>query len=402
MKNVLVTATTFPRWKNDPEPNFVFKLSSLLSKKGYNITVLAPHYPNAKRFEVMGNLKVYRFSYFYPVRLQKLCYEGGILENIKKSFLAKIQVPFLLVSEYFHIAKIIKKEKIDFIHAHWILSQGFIAAVIKKIYKIPCLSTAHAGDIFTIKNNFLKNLAKFAISNSSYVTANSSFTKSVILKIHDFKNIEIIPMGVNLSSFNPKNKDDKLREKYDIKNEFILFVGRLVEKKGAEYLIKAMPFVLKRLPEAKLLIVGNGPEKNKLVNLARELNMESSVIFTGSILNKDLPRFYATADVFAGPSIVTEKGDTEGLGIVFLEVIASGLCVIGTNVGGIPDIIKHNKTGILVEQKNPGQLANAIVNLLKDKNLQKRLSKNAIQHVKNTYSWNIVAEKFAKIYSKIK
>src|SRR3989338_75390 len=176
MKNVLVLATTFPRWKNDTEPNFVYTLSNLLAKKGYNITVLAPHHYKAKKFELMGNIKVYRFPYFYPLRLQKLCYEGGIIENLKKSFLAKIQVPFLLVSEYFHMARIIKKEKIGFVHAHWILPQGFIAAIIKKIYNVPFVVTAHAGDIFPIKNTVLKNLVRFSIKSSYYATANSSFT----------------------------------------------------------------------------------------------------------------------------------------------------------------------------------------------------------------------------------
>src|SRR3989338_6473945 len=182
MKNVLVLATTFPRWKNDTEPNFVYTLSNLLAKKGYNITVLAPHHYKAKKFELMGNIKVYRFPYFYPLKFQKLCYEGGILENLKKSFLAKIQVPFLLISEYFYTIKLIKKEKIDIIHAHWLLPQGFVAAIIKKLYKISFVSTAHAGDVFPINSSALKILMRFTIKNSSYVTVNSNFTKNSILK----------------------------------------------------------------------------------------------------------------------------------------------------------------------------------------------------------------------------
>ncbi len=402
MKNVLVTATTFPRWKNDTEPNFVYVLSNLLVKKGYNVIVLAPHYPNAKRFEIMGKLKVYRFPYFYPLSLQKLCYDGGVLENMKKSMLARIQAPFLLVSEYFHMIKIVKKEKINLIHAHWILPQGFLSAIVKKMYRVPFIATAHAGDIFPLRKNTLKRMARFAINNSTYATANSNFTKNSILKISDNKHIEIIPMGVDLQDFSPKNKDNKLKKKYNIKGEFILFVGRLAEKKGAEYLIRAMPSVLKKLPNSKLLIAGYGPEIDKLSSLIKELNLEDNVVFAGRVRNKDLPKFYATADVFVGPSIVTSKGDTEGLGVVFLEAIASGTNVIGSKVGGIPDIIKHNSTGILVEEKNPKQLADSIVNLLKNKTLQKKLSKNAMLHVKKAYSWDIVAEKFSKLYSKVK
>ncbi len=402
MKTALVTATTFPRWKDDTEPAFVFALSSLLAKKGYKIVVLAPHYPGAKKFEIMGQLKVYRFPYFYPTKLERLCYDGGILENMKKSFLAKVQVPFLLLSEYFHIVKIIKKEKIDFIHAHWIVPQGFLAALIRKFYKIPYITTAHAGDVFPLRKSSMKKIAAFALNNASFITANSSFTRNSILMISNSKNIEVIPMGVDLTDFNPKKKDSSIRKKYGIQNEFLLFVGRLAEKKGVEYLIKAMPDVLNKLPNAKLLIVGDGSEKEKLTNLTNELNLKNNVIFAGKIKNDDLPKLYATADVFVGPSIVTEKGDTEGLGVVFLEAIASGTCVIGTNVGGIPDIIKTNETGILVEEKNPAQLASAIIIMLKNKKLQTKLKKNALNHIKKTYSWEVVAEKFFKLYGTIK
>ncbi|MBI3026862.1 glycosyltransferase family 4 protein [Candidatus Woesearchaeota archaeon] len=402
MKKVLVTATTFPRWKNDTEPDFVFKLCQLLAEKGHKIIVLVPHSHKSKKSETMGKLKIYRFPYFYPSKLQRLCYDGGVLENLKKSFLAKIQVPFLLISEYRHIIKITKKEKIDFIHAHWIVPQGFIAALIKKTCKLPFISTAHAADVFTPKNYITKMFARFAVKNSSYVTSNSSFTKSSILQICRNAQVNVIPMGVDLSSFNPKKKNTSLKKQLGIKNKFILFVGRLVEKKGVEYLIKSMPIILSKMPKSKLVIIGDGPEKERLVNLTEELNLKSNVEFLGKLTNKDLPKFYASADVFVGPSIVTKNGDTEGLGVVFLEAIASGTCVLGSNVGGIPDIIKHKKTGILVEQKDHVALASAIINLLKNKKLQVQLAKNAISHIKNSYSWNTVAEKFDEIYRNMK
>ena len=399
-KRILVTATTFPRWEGDTEPAFVYFLSRLLAKKGHKIINLVPHHPGAKKYEERDGMKIYRLRYFFE-KHQKLCYDGGILENLKRSNLARIQVPFLFISEFLYIIKIIKKEKIDFIHAHWILPNGFIAAIVKKLYGVPFLSTAHAGDIFPLKKNILKNFARFTIKNSYYTTVNSNFTKNCILELFNTKDIELIPMGVNLKDFSPKKKDTKLRKKYGVKGNFILFVGRLAKKKGVEYLIRAMPIILKKLSESKLIIIGDGPEMKKLTGLTKSLNLEDSVVFIGKMRNKDLPKFYATADIFIGPSVITEEGDTEGLGITFLEAMASGTCVIGSNVGGIPDIIKQNKTGILVEQKNPNQLAEAAVNLLKNKKLQKKLIKNAIKHIKNTYSWDIVSSKFSRIYAKV-
>src|SRR3989338_5856854 len=131
--------------------------------------------------------------------------------------------------------------------------------------------------------------------------------------------------------------------------------------------------VIKKFPKAKLVIVGDGPEKTNLELLTKKLNLNDNIIFTVKIENKYLPQFYATADLFAGPSIVTKSGDTEGLGVVFLEALASGTCVVGNNIGGIPDIIENNKTGILVRQKDSKQLANAIIKLLSNPKLRKNL-----------------------------
>src|SRR3989344_3259914 len=114
MKNILVTATTFPRWENDPEPGFVYSLSKLLARY-YNINVLVPHFFRAKRFENSGNLNIYRFSYF-PEKFQKVCYDGGILSNMKKSFLAKIGFPFLVFFEFFNALILVKKNNINMIH----------------------------------------------------------------------------------------------------------------------------------------------------------------------------------------------------------------------------------------------------------------------------------------------
>ena len=401
-KNVLVTATTFPRWRNDTEPNFVFLLGKSLARHGHNVVVLAPHFYGSKKHEVMDNIKVYRFAYFVPYSLQKVCYNGGVLENLKRYKLAVLQLPLLFSFEFLNMIRLIKKEKIDVVHAHWILPQGFLAYLCKKLYGIPYIATAHAGDVFPLKSIFLRFLSNLAIKEAGCCTANSSFTKRKLLKISNNKDIKIIPMGVDLSVFSQKNKNKNLKKKLEIKSKFILTVGRLVEKKGVKYLILAMKDVAKRFPDSKLVVVGDGPERNGLEILAKELKLEDSIVFMGSLENRHLPEFYATADLFVGPSIVTQSGDTEGLGVVFLEALASGTCVIGSDVGGIPDIIKHNKTGLLVKQKSPRQLSNAIIRLLSDKSLRKRLAANGQKKVRSSYSWALIGKRFNELVTSIK
>lgn len=397
MKNVLVTASTFPRWDKDTIPGFVDILSRKLSKDN-NIIVLAPHYPGAKTHETFEKMEIYRFKYFFPENLQRLCYDGGILPNLKRSFLAKIQVPFFLLSQMFSMIWLVHKRNIDLVHAHWVIPQGFIAAILKKIYKIPLIITVHAGDIFPLKNKILRFFAGWAINSSDYCTVNSKATKNEILKLKNKQNISIIPMGVDLNLFSPDKKSGLLRKNLKISGPMLLSIGRLAEKKGFRYLIKAIPDVIKKFPKVKLVIIGDGPEKNKLSSIVRDLNLDDNVLFLGELRNKLLPSYYASSDVFILPSIIAQSGDTEGLGVVLLEAIASGTAVIGSNVGGIPDIIKDNITGLLVKQKDPKQIADAILRLLSDKNLRTNLSKNAQEHIRDNYSWDIVLRKFQEIY----
>src|SRR3989344_1667939 len=401
-KRILVTATTFPRWENDTEPNFVFVLSRFLAGYGHKVVALVPHFHRAKKYEVMDKVKIYRFSYFIPYKLQKLCYEGGIFGNLKRYKIAFFQLPFLFLFEFLNTTKLIKKEKINAIHAHWILPQGFIAYLCKKLYGIPYIVTAHAGDVFPLKSHFFRFFSYLTVKNSYYCTANSTFTKKELQKISGKKDIKIIPMGVDLKLFTQKNRNMDLRKKFFIKKEFILAVGRLAEKKGIKYLITAMNEVIKKFPKAKLVIVGDGPEKTNLELLTKKLNLGNNIIFTGKIENKYIPQFYATADLFVGPSIVTKSGDTEGLGVVFLEALASGTCVIGSDVGGIPDIIKHNRTGILVKQKDSKQLAEAIIKLLSNQKLRKNLAINGQKYIEQNYSWELIGKKFNELMQKIK
>ena len=109
MKTTLVLTSTFPRWKNDTTPRFVYDLSGRLAEKGYKTAVLAPHADHSEKHEKFGSLDVYRFQYFYPSSMQKLAYGAGIIPNAKSSFAAKLNIPFFLLSEYFSIKKLTRE-----------------------------------------------------------------------------------------------------------------------------------------------------------------------------------------------------------------------------------------------------------------------------------------------------
>lgn len=396
---ILVITTTFPRWNNDHVPAFVYELSMRIQDRGIDVVVLAPHYPGAKRFEIMDKMKIYRFPYFYPYKYQKLAYDGGILPNIKKSHLAKIQVPLLFLSELYYTFKIIKKENIDIVHSHWIVPNGLTGAIFGSLSGMLHITTAHAGDIFTIrKSKLFSRIARYIFKNSDKITANSKFTRDVIIQVdNSIKNkVKIIHMGVDTLRFNPKRAIG-LNYKFSA-DYIILSIGRLVDKKGIRYLIVAMREVIKIYPNTKLIIGGSGPEKERLERLSKNLGLNDNIIFAGYIKDIDLPMYYASSDIFVLPSIETKGGDTEGLGIVLLEAMASKTSLIGSDIGGITDIIIDNDNGLLTKPGSSKDIADKIITLLQDKKLRHSLSEKGLKTVNESFSWDVIIEKFINLY----
>ncbi|MCK9596042.1 glycosyltransferase [Candidatus Pacearchaeota archaeon] len=375
-KKLLVFASTFPRWKNDTLPPFVYELSKRLTEE-FDVSVLAPSFPGAKDFEVMDKMKVYRFHYFIK-RYEKLAGSGGILPTLKKNPLFFFQVPFFLLGEYLALKRAVQEIKPDVIHAHWIIPQGWIASKIKKKFDVPYVVTSHGSDIMGLKG-FL-GIKKETLENAKRITVVSDSIKKEIIKNIDssLKNkIEIIPMGIDIKLFNPNKKDLSIKKKYNINGPFLLFVGRLAPEKGIDLLINAMPQVIKNNPKTKLLIIGDGTLKNNLKEQVKNLGIEKNIIFIGWVDNKDLPRYYATADLFVCPSL------REGSPVSYVEALACGTNIL---VGDIPisrELIK--KFGGNITKHNSEDITKQIILSLR--------SKKKIKNV-NDYDWTNVKSKF--------
>ncbi len=390
--------TTFPRWQHDTTPQFVFQLSNRLGKD-YKMVVLAPHYPKSSKQEKMDLVDVRRFAYFKPESLQKLCYDGGIIPNLKKSLLAKIQLPLLLQSEFFSAKKLIGKERPSLIHAHWVLPQGLIGAFLKEKFNIPLIITIHGSDLFPLKNSFFRKLQHYALTHADIITVNSDATKKELLSRFPtlIKKVRLIPMGVDVSHFKPRavKKPEWFKD-----NKIILFVGRLSDQKGVQHLIGALPTILDKEPKAKLLIIGEGPYKQQLESVVFSSNVGHAVHFLGGLPQEDIAYYCNIADAFVLPALSTASG-TEALGLSLLEAMASGCAVIGTNIGGIPSIISHGNNGVLVEQKNQTQLTHAILGLFKNRKKSALLGKRATAFVRKNYSWETSVRSFGAVYREV-
>lgn len=397
---VFVMSSNYPRFSGDICGWFIHEISRRIAQKGYRVITLSPHTQNSVFLETMDAVKVYRFVYFFPALFEKLAYGSGILYNIRKSPIAFLNIfPFFL-SEFFWAIKIIRQNQVKIVHTHWLLPQGLIGAIIHRIIGTPHVATIHGSDVNLIKNfKLLKILCRFIVGNSDMITVNSSYMKQQLLSIapDSAEKIQIIPMGVDPEKYHDVGNPD-LNRKFE-SNRVILSVGRLIDWKGTIYLIDAMPLVLQRYPNALLLIIGSGPEMEHLVQRVHQLTLEENVTFLGVVSNEDLQAYYHAADVFVLPSI-NKSGKTEGLGVVLLEAMASGCPVIGSNVGGIPDIIRDEENGFLVPEQDPSVLAERIVRIFSDANLREKFRKNGHSRIEESYTWDTIAERFSEVYLK--
>lgn len=379
-KKLLVTASTFPRWEGDTEPRFVLDLSKELNKY-FDVTVLVPACPETKDNEIMEGIKVSRYHYFPVRRWETLCYPGAIVPRIKEKKIRVLLVPFLFIGLWYKQLKILKNY--DLVHAHWIIPQGIVQSFFHK----PYLLTGHGGDVLELNKLPFSFLKKRALDKAGAVSVVSKKLKQKLEEKYETQNIRIQSMGCDLKKFGREKRVEGYFGQEEKK--IILFVGRLVKIKGIEYLIDAMKNI-----DAQLIIVGEGPLERELKERAKEI--QEKVLFLGGKNHNELPTIYASSDIFVIPSITLEGGITEGTPTVIAEALASGLPIIGTNTGGIPQAIENKKNGFIIPDKDSVAIEEKIKILLSDDEVRQKMSNNALESSKK-YGYENIAIQFHEI-----
>lgn len=393
---VLFLTSSYPRSKEDNASVFLRYMAEALASQGITIHVVAPA-EGSGATTIEGKIAVQRFQYFFR-RFQKLAYGSGMIANLKRNPWLWLEVPFFIAGMLYAALRALHKDQIDVIHAHWIIPQGIVGAIARRLFKIPLVTTAHGADAFALRNPLTKLLKRVVINRSDAFTANTRATSQAIGTPNCMRATRIIPMGVNVDLFRA-GSSTALRQELAETQFLILFVGRLIEKKGCHDLLLALSLLNPSLlRQTKLWIVGDGDQKTSLEKQVKKLALRENVRFWGAINNQNLPDFYAAADLFVAPSTQAASGDTEGQGVVLLEAFAAQVCAIATRIGGIEEVITNGVTGLLVQPNSPQELATAIESLLNHPKLRAQLAANAFEEVTGRYSWNRIAAQFETIY----
>ncbi|HEY3327628.1 MAG TPA: glycosyltransferase, partial [Novimethylophilus sp.] len=256
----------------------------------------------------------------------------------------------------------------------------------------PMMCTSHGGDILGLNGGPLNRLKRWTIRRTQMLTIVSHAMRDQALALGIAPEaLAVIPMGVDTETMFAPRPDVRRTELA------LLFVGRLVEKKGAAYLLVALPMILARYPEVRLDIVGSGAEESSLRDLVENLGIGHAVHFHGALDNAAIPAFCLRASMLIMPSLTTVQGDQEGLGLVLVEALACECPVIASSLPAIRDVVIHQRTGWLVPERNAIAIADAVIKLLGNPGLRRNLAVEGRSHVKANFDWIGVAARYGAL-----
>ncbi len=335
-----------------------YHIAKGLANRGNDVHIIASGYRNLPKEEVQDGIRIRRV--FYPA------------------------IPVIGIAWwYIKIPFVIRKIRPDVMHC--MPTQMAIPAFLyHATNSTPYVVMGQGSDVY-LPWKFKNAIHRLVLSHAAYVLA---LTESMKQAISNFKfqisNLVVVPMGIDLNKI---KGDANLRMTSESTNKkIILFAGDLKSVKGPEYLLEAF----KKISGAKLIMVGDGPEKETLKSMA-----QGNVEFVGSVTNEAVLQYMAKADIFCMPSL------SEGMPIALLEALASGLPVVASRAGGIPDVIEDGKHGFLVPPKNVNQLAQGLQQLIDDDALRQTMSQYNKEAAKK-YSWDVIVEQLISIYAGIR
>lgn len=325
------------------------------------------------------------------IELHVISFNRGVkVEGVKYHYLKKIsgrKIDYLL--NVFEVKSFIKKIKPDLVHAHYATSYGYLA---RASGFHPFIITGWGADIFdSPKKALIKKMLMKSFKKADAISVLSEITRTEIKKMTD-KYVHLIPFGVDVDKFCPgqSSTDDVIR---------IGTIRTLTEKYGVEYLIRAFAEICKKHSNVQLEIVGDGPLRSSLEQLTIELGVKDKVLFHGYInQNSSFEQYIKilqSLDVFAILSIL----DSETFGVAAVEASACGIPVVATSVGGLPEVIEAEKTGILVSPKNVEETAKALDRLLSNKKLRVEMGKSGRAKVEKNYNWALNIQQMVNLYS---
>lgn len=403
--NVVILTHTCPRFKGDQAAAFMKGLGNSFVGAGMKTWMLAPYdtefQPDKERI-----YKLITYKYIWPDSWHLLGYSRSLANDMAVRWTSTVLAPFLIASAIVHLWRLVKREKIDVINAHWIVPNGFIGAIVSKLTGVKVVPTLPGSDVFLAQKNPVYGwMARVAAQQAAAITTNSpQLGKDLVELGADSKKLSTIIYGVDTDEIYPSTQGVAAKRKeLGVKPDelLILAVGRLVAKKGFPYVIKAMPQILKAVPKAKLVIIGDGDQRSELEALVRELDLASGVVLPGFASRDQIQILYNAADAFVLPSIRDDAGNLDDQSVALVEAMATGTPVVATNFPGYGIVIEEGKNGHLTKERDSDDIARALIDILKDPKRRQAMADRSLQLIKEKFAWPAIAKQYRALFEKI-
>lgn len=385
---VLHPTTTFPRHPDDHWGPFVLDLCNAIAERGVDVEVLASNGPDAGPIDAACDIT--RFDYFLGRRFQTLMTPPGLIPNLKNRPWRAVQLPFF----YWALGDQIRKRSsdADLVHAHWLIPTGFAAV---RNSDAPVVATVWGAEYHVSPGSLMGRLVRRAQDRVDHLVAVSSYLRERGIERFgaDPEEITVIPNAVDADRFRP-DREGAIRERFGIAPEkrLVVTVRRLVPEKRVSDLVRAAA----SFPEdAVVVVVGDGPQRGSLEELASREGVEDRVVFTGYLPHEEIPDVLAAADVFA---LTTEQ---EGMATALLEAMACGAVPVATDAVGNDEVIEDEVSGRLYPPGDVGALADAVREVLGDEEDRSGLAEAARERILANFSYDVVAEQYVDIYERL-
>lgn len=343
------------------------------------------------------SIHTHKWALFYQskgIDVKVYTFKDHYSENNAKQVPTEI-LPKVLPGKASYIAaapalkKLLKEWNPDILHSHFISSYGLLGAIVD--YKVHFVSV-WGKDIFDFpkKNKLNEKLVRFTLSKATAICSTSHIMAKET-NLYTNRPVYVTPFGVDLGIFHPAQEDTEFTDKIIVGT-----VKALEDKYGIADLVKGFALFNKEYPNSELLITGDGPQRKEYEQLATDLGISDVTTFTGKVPNTEVPNIIRKMSIFAVPS--TE--DSESFGVAAVEAMACGVPVVVSNVGGLPEVVVKDVTGIVTDKESPDQLAAAFKKLARNNEMRMKMGEAGVAHVKNHYSWIDNANYMLTLYEK--
>ena len=393
---VLYLVTAYPRDPGDVITPWLVELIRRLDRKGVDVEVLAPSYRGLGT-QVVEGVTVHRFRYA-PRPWETLTHDQTAPDRLRQRPLLAGLVPSYVAAGSLAARRLARTGRFQIVHDFWPLPHGVMGMAAKRAGRIPLVSTFFGVELSWMDAHvpFLAPVLRWIVRGSDAVTAISTYTAERVRQAVPGAAPVIIPFGPTVEPRPAAASHDGAGRVPGARWE-LLFVGRLVERKGVDVLLGA----LARLPGVTrpvLHVVGDGAQRGSLEARARELGILDGVTFHGFVAKDELEARIASCDALVLPAVVSGSGETEGLGVVLLEAMSWGKPVVASQVGGIVDIVRDGHNGVLVPPGDPISLADALLLLMNDPSGAVRMGRQGREDVGARFSWPVIVEQVLGVY----